>query len=86
MFLVCAILDLEVIGMDKTSRQAFLNAIQALMDEFQADFNDLSDIHNLLISNKFQLLLDKANENATANGCPHCNTTNPIRYGKTKQG
>ena len=60
MFLVRAILDLEVIGMDKSSRQAFLNAIQALMDEFQADFNDLSDIHNLAISNKFQLLLDKA--------------------------
>ena len=86
MFLVRAILDLEVISMDKTSRQAFLNAIQTLMDEFQADFNDLSDIHNLLISNKFQLLLDKANENATSNGCPHCNTTNLIRYGKTKQG
>ena len=58
MFLVRAILDLEVISVDKSSRQAFLNAIQALMDEFQADFNDLSNIHNLVISNKFQLLLD----------------------------
>ena len=45
MFLVRAILDLEVISVDKASRQAFLNAIQALMDEFQADFNDLSDIN-----------------------------------------
>lgn len=72
--------------MDKSNKQVFLNGIKALMDAFQADINDLSDVNNLVISNKFQLLLDRANKNMDFNGCPHCSSKHIIRYGKTKQG